>query len=171
MSDEYKNLLAGHTPEYTGAEPPRNKLDDGPSLAEMLQRYGPLGSPAMEKRGPWMREHLPASLADFLATSMQYAPLGLRSPSGARTVSRIETVEGMKNSIADQSARQDAFGKAQFDAGRFMRAANGNVDAAQTMAKQMGYGDDVTRMINRISMFHRMRKPEDLPPTPPDFPK
>jgi hypothetical protein len=82
MAGEYDNLLAGYSPEYTGAEPPRNKLDGGPSLAEMLQRYGPAGSAAMEKRGPWMREYLHPRLADFLATSLMGLG-GSRSARGA----------------------------------------------------------------------------------------
>ena len=74
--DEYKNLLAGYSPEHTGVEP--NQLGGGgSSLAELLQRYGPLGSHAMAQRGPWMRDYMPASLADFLAAMLQYGPPAL----------------------------------------------------------------------------------------------
>lgn len=91
MADEYQNLLAGYSPEYTGAEPARNKLDGSPSLAEMLLSYGPLGSHAMAQRGPWMREYMPESLANFLAGALHYAPLGFAAARGAALPSPIRT--------------------------------------------------------------------------------
>lgn len=78
-ASEYENLLYGHTPEYTGGEP---------TLSDVLQRnalggYLPAGSAEMARRGPWMRDRMPESLADFLAASLQYAPMAFRASGAA----------------------------------------------------------------------------------------
>lgn len=58
MAEQPPDLLAAMLEQYSAQ--PRE-----PSLWE---RYGVLGTPAMEKRGPWMRQYLPETLANFLAT-------------------------------------------------------------------------------------------------------
>lgn len=42
----------------------------------------PWGSVATAERGPWMRQYMPQSLADFLASALQYGPMALRASSG-----------------------------------------------------------------------------------------
>lgn len=57
----------------------RNRLDPSP---EQLPAWYDISSSAMEKRGPWMREYMPSTLADLLAQTLTYAPMavGVRSP-------------------------------------------------------------------------------------------
>lgn len=79
--------MADYPLDDTGSAPTladalrRNALDPYP--ADLWQRYGPLGSHAMAQRGPWMREHMPSSLADFLAAAIQYAPAGFAARGAA----------------------------------------------------------------------------------------
>jgi hypothetical protein len=53
-----------------------------PAQAKSPEPLTPFGSAAMEKRGPWMREHMPSTLADLLASYMAYAPLALPAYTG-----------------------------------------------------------------------------------------
>lgn len=48
----------------------------------------PLGSVAMEKRGPWMRDYLHPQIADFLAQILQYAPMALPASRGGAGMGR-----------------------------------------------------------------------------------
>ncbi len=52
-------------------------------IRDLLARYAPRGSAAMQQRGPWMRDHLHPQVADMLARFLQYGPAAIGSRGGA----------------------------------------------------------------------------------------
>lgn len=71
------NALMEEPQELTTADV-LNRLEP----SSLNDRFGLLGSAAMTRRGPWMRQYLPDALANFLASALQYAPMGLGSRGG-----------------------------------------------------------------------------------------
>ncbi len=145
MAGEYDNLLAGYSPEFTGAEPPRNRLDDGPSLAEMLQRYGPRGSAEMEKRGPVFRELMPDWSANLLAALLKYAPMALPASRAGATVARDNVLAGQLERRFPPEPRQ-----AYMPAGTVQPASNPRITGADTR-HSIGEGVRLSRGFNEMA--------------------
>jgi len=52
----------------------RNRLDPEP---QQQPAWYDISSSAMQQRGPWLREYMPSSLADFLTQALTYAPMAV----------------------------------------------------------------------------------------------
>ena len=80
------------------------------SLPSLWERYAPRGSAAMAERGPWMRDKMPASLADFLASALTYAPMALPASRGGAGMGR----DAMMAYRLDRNQPMQALGGGEF---------------------------------------------------------
>jgi hypothetical protein len=131
VSETYNELARTLSEEQPTPEPPG-----------LWQRFGPLGSAAMERRGPWMRDYLPATLADLLAR-VPTALLALPAPRSTAGIGAIQSnrLAGTPNEWPTQAAvrigDRTFTGDSHFDAVTKAQAVLGD-DVAHRLLGQGG---------------------------------
>lgn len=147
------DYYGGYYPEpEMRAEDFRNKLAGDPPQEDKnwWDRYGLGGSAAMSERGPWMRQYMPQSLADFLASALMYAPMAMASWGGAGMAQRAVSAARSGDPGITGGSREAPYSSAGL-------ASHDSVHAGEMPKQAMGPYE-----ISDFGAFARTRSANDL---------